>query len=168
MNELAEERNTKVKDFFFKNSNYIYISILLVIILFGGIYIRTAPLPFLKDVTTNNYTLGPDLDPFLFLRNAKIIVENGSLPAIDNMRYAPLGFNNGMETYLLPYTIAYLYKFLNYFDPGITIEYAANIYPVIAFILMIIFFFLFVRKAFSGQGKHQSNIIALILEFSQN
>jgi asparagine N-glycosylation enzyme membrane subunit Stt3 len=159
---ILEERKRRVKEFFSKRPEIIYLLILAVIIFIGAIYIRTAPIPYLKDVTTGNYTLGPDLDPFLFLRLAKTIVANGSLPAMDYMRYVPLGFNNQQENYFLQYTIAYLYKFLHLFDPSVTIEYAAIIYPVIAMILTMIFFFLFVRKAFSNQGKHQSNIIALI------
>ena len=159
---ILEERKRKVKEFFSKNPNLIYIVILAAIILLGALYIRTAPIPYLKDVTTNNWTLGPDLDPFLFLRLAKTIVDNGSLPTMDMMRYVPLGFNNKLENFFLPYTIAYLYKFLHAFDPSITIEYAAIIYPVIAFALTLVFLFLFVRRAFKNQGVHRSNIIALI------
>ena len=159
---ILEERKRKVKEFFTKRPEIIYLLILLAVIWLGAIYIRTAPIPYLKDSTTGNWTLGPDLDPFLFLRLAKVIAENGSLPAVDYMRYVPLGFESSGETQLLPYTIAYLYKFLLFFDPHITIEYAAIIYPVIAFALSLLFFFLFIRKAFQNQGMHQSNIIALI------
>ena len=159
---ILEERKKKIKEFFSKRPELIYISGLILIILFGAIFIRTAPIPYLKDVTTNNWTLGPDLDPFLFLRLAQTIVENGSLPTTDYMRYVPLGFNNKDENYFLQYTIAYLYKFLHFFDPGVTVEYAAIVYPVIAFAFTLVFLFLFVRRAFRNQGRHQSNIAALI------
>jgi len=40
--------------------------------------VRTTNIPQLKDVTTNDWTLGPDLDPFLYLRIAQDI-NDGSL-----------------------------------------------------------------------------------------
>jgi dolichyl-diphosphooligosaccharide--protein glycosyltransferase len=159
---ILEERKRKFKEFFSKRPQIFYIVLLLLVVWLGAIYIRTAPIPYLKDVTTGNWTLGPDLDPFLFLRLAETIVEKGSLPAVDVMRYVPLGFNNIGETKLLPYTIAYLYKFLHFFDPNATVTYAAIIHPVICFAISLIFFFLMIRKIFANQGKHQSNIIALI------
>ena len=78
-------------------------------------YIRTLNISKLKDITTGTWTLGPDLDPFLFLRGAQTILENGSLPKIDYMRNVPLGFDNTMETQLLPYMIVWMYKIINLF-----------------------------------------------------
>ncbi len=122
--------------------------------------IRTSNVPYLIDETTGEYTLGPDLDPFLFLRYAKTIATEGSLPEIDTMRNVPLGFNTGIETRLLPYSIVYLYKFLSFFNPDITIEYAAIIFPVIFFALALIVFFFLVRKLFD-KSKYKE-IIALV------
>ena len=106
-------------------------------------------LPGLKDVTTNQYTLAPDLDPFLYLRWAKEIIATGTIPVTDTMRCVPLGFNTSYELTLPAYLIADLYKFLNLFSPT-SIEYAAIIYPVIFFCLFLVAFFLFVRKIFSN------------------
>jgi len=156
--KVMEERKKKTINFL-KKSSWIFIIALIVIILFN-VHIRSHPIENLKDVTTGNYTLGPDLDPFLFLRYAKIIVSEGSLPKIDMMRYVPLGFITAGETELLPYMIVYTYKIINLFKPT-SVEYVAVIFPVIFSIFTTIFFFLLVRKIFEKKEKIAS-IIAII------
>ena len=123
--------------------------------------------PGLWDITTNTWTLGPDLDPWLFFRYTEIIVEQGSLPKIDMMRNVPLGFDTSIETPLLPLMIAGTYYFLNIFS-DVSVIYAAAIFPVIMFALTIITFFLFVREIFirkTKESKTKANIIALISSF---
>ena len=71
--------------------------------------------PGLWDITRDNWTLGPDLDPFLFLRWAKYIVQHGSLMAIDYMRYVPSGFDTRGEMVFLPYSIAWFHKLASFF-----------------------------------------------------
>ena len=162
-------RERKVLDFLKKKMNWIFYLILTVII-WINVKIRMLPLainpitgkPGLWDVSRNAYTLGPDLDPFFFLRYAKIIVEQGSLPLIDLMRYVPLGYNPLGETRLLPYSIAYFHKFLNFFSDKITVEYSAIIFPVVISVFTTIAFFLLVRKIFEEKGKMFSNITALV------
>lgn len=158
--EIIKERSRKLVEFFKKNQSLWIYLLLAVIIIFGGIWLRTLNVSQLKDVTTNTWTLAPDLDPFLFLRWAKEIAANGSLSAIDNMRYVPLGYNTANEMVLLSQLIVYLYQFMHIFSSQVTVEYAAIIYPVICFCLSLIAFFLFVSKAFSGYKN--SKIIALI------
>ncbi|MCX8147626.1 MAG: hypothetical protein N3D84_04115, partial [Candidatus Woesearchaeota archaeon] len=144
------------------------LTILALAIIFFGSWIRTQNIPYLKDITTGDYTLGPDLDPFLFLRYAQTIEQTGSLPEKDLMRYTPAGGTPTHGLKFIPYTIFYLYKFLNLFSKDITIEYAAIIYPVICFALGLLFFFLFVQKLFSYVFKDSdkkeiySTAIALI------
>ena len=104
--------------------------------------------------------MGPDLDPFLFLRYAKTIVENGSLPERDFMRYVPLGFNPAKETVVLPYMIAYFHKFLSLFA-NISVNYSAIVFPAVVFVLTAIIFFLLVNQIFKDKGKKRS-IIALV------
>ncbi|MBI2449866.1 hypothetical protein HYV49_06265 [Candidatus Pacearchaeota archaeon] len=123
-------------------------------------FVRTRNLQGLKDITTNSWTLGPDLDPFLFLRYAKYIVEHGSLMVVDTMRYVPLGFKTAQESMLLPYMIAYTHKILSLFISNVTIEYSAVIFPVIMFALTIIAFFFLVRKIFE-EHKHKDIIASL-------
>ncbi len=170
--EELEERKKKVLNFL--KQKHIWVIGLLIIALILGAYIRSMPmhdhggLPGLWDVTTNTWTLGPDLDPWLFTRYAKTIVEQGSLPAIDMMRNVPLGFNTLIESKLLPYMMAYTYYFLHLFDSSVDVEFAAVIFPVIMFSLTILSFFLFSRELFvkkSEQSKTKANIIALIATF---
>ena len=144
----------------------------LVIALILGIYIRSMPMhdhggkPGLWDITTGTWTLGPDLDPWLFTRYAKTIVEQGGLPVVDEMRYSPRGYEPAKETRLLPYMIAYTYKLSGGFLDNV--EHAAVIFPVIMFALTILSFFLFVREIFRRKSKRnatRANIIALISTF---
>src|SRR4030043_417950 len=90
---LIDKRKEKLVAFFKKSDVWVVIALLAAIIL--GVYIRSLPMqdhssafpslaefvfnpwksfsgkPGLWDITTNTWTLGPDLDPWLFLRYAK-------------------------------------------------------------------------------------------------
>ncbi len=166
-----EERKKNVINFLKQKKDKIYYLILSFII-FIGIYIRTRNISKLKDITTETWTLGPDLDPFLFLRWAKYIVEHGKLFILDTMRSAPLAefcsgltcnpINTAKEMKLLSYMIAWFYHFLSFFSKEVTITYAAVLFPVIMFALTTIAFFLFARKIFHKKNKKIRNIIALI------
>ncbi len=174
-----ENRKKKIIHFFKEKTSWIIYGILTVI-LAVSVYIRTLPMrinpatgkPGLWDITTNNWTLGPDLDPFLFLRWTKDIVEHGKLFILDTMRSVPLAHicsgatcdpvNTANEMQLLSYIISYFYKFLSLFNKSITVEYASVLYPVVLAVLTGIAFFLFARKLFYKEGKKVSNIIALI------
>lgn len=168
-----EERKKKIIGFLKKE--YIWVIGILIVALVLGIYIRSLPMqdhgggtPGLWDITTNTWTLGPDLDPWLFLRTAKSAISNGSIPKIDTMRNVPLGFDNTKETMLLPYMIISTYYFLHFFDNNVNIEFAAVILPIIMFALTIISFFLFVREIFirkSKKSRRKANIISLISTF---
>jgi hypothetical protein len=165
-----EIRKEKVINFLKKKKDWIYYLILSFIV-FIGMFIRTRNISKLKDITTGTWTLGPDLDPFLFLRWAKYIVEHGKLFLFDPMRYVPLAdicsgiqcnpINTANEMKLLSYMIAGLYKFLAVFSKEVTVTYAAIIFPVILFGLTTIAFFLFARKIFYKENKNIKNIIAL-------
>jgi len=163
------EREKKVLSFFKTKFNWL-VGIFLMIIIWINIYIRTLPMrinsitgkPFLWDITRNNWTLGPDLDPFFFLRWAKTIVEQGALPLIDKMRYVPLGYETTNSTTLLPQMIAWLYKFLHIFSEKVTVEYSAVLLPVVFSVITIIGFFLLVKEIFKSKGKNISSIIGLV------
>ena len=163
------ERERKVLTFLKNKFNWItYLT--LAIIIWINVRIRMLPLainsitgkPGLWDISRNAYTLGPDLDPFFFLRQVKTIVEQGSLPLIDTMRNFPLGWDTALGTKLLPYSIAKFHELLNFFSDKITVEYSTIIFPVVISVFTTIAFFLLVRKIFEGKGKMFSNIIALI------
>ena len=72
---LLQERKEKIIHFL-KTKYHWIVYIILAIIVFIAVKIRTRNLPLLRDVTTGSWTLGPDLDPFLFLRWSKYIVEH--------------------------------------------------------------------------------------------
>jgi asparagine N-glycosylation enzyme membrane subunit Stt3 len=167
--EIISKREDKFINFLKKPEIWAVGFLILLIIL--GVYIRIQPLninsntgkPGLWDIATNTWTLGPDLDPWLFTRYAQTIVENGSLPVIDSLRNVPLGFDVSKETQLLPMMIVGVYYFLNIFSNN-SVMFAALIFPVIMFGLTIISFFLFVREVFVRKNKNatKANIIALI------
>ncbi len=186
--QLIEERKKKVISFF-KKSNLWVIGILIILLVFG-VYIRSLPMsnhsagaipsiwsfifhgegffggqPGLWDITTNTWTLGPDLDPWLFTRYARTIIEQGSLPEIDTMRNVPLGFYAKGELQMVSYMIVFTYKIVNLFG-SYSVNFSAVLMPVILFALTIVSFFLFVREVFVRKNSEdrnlKANIIALI------
>jgi asparagine N-glycosylation enzyme membrane subunit Stt3 len=156
-----EKRKKKLVRLFKTKTNWIY-GVILAFLVYIAVFIRTRNLPRLRDVSTGTWTLGPDLDPFLFLRWAKYIAANGSLMIIDTMRYSPLGYRTGSEMKLLSYLIVWFYDFLAFFSKEATVTYAAVLFPVVMFALTTIAFFLFARKIFYKETQKVRNIIALI------
>jgi asparagine N-glycosylation enzyme membrane subunit Stt3 len=167
--DIIKEREKKILDFI--NKKNLWIVGVLIIALILGIYIRSLPMqdhggnPGLWDISTNSWTLGPDLDPWLFVRTAEMIVNNGSIPETDMMRSVPLGQDTTNETMLLPYMIAWTYKFLNIFMNDVTIELAGDVFPVIMFALTILTFFFMVKEIFEKSGKRKAEIIAGLSTF---
>jgi asparagine N-glycosylation enzyme membrane subunit Stt3 len=169
--DVIFQRKEKVVNFLKKKN--LWVVGLLVVALILGVYIRSMPMhdhggnPGLWNVATNDWTLGPDLDPWLFTRYAETIVEDGSIPKNDSMRNVARGFDTSIESKLLPYMIVYTYYFLNIFM-DVNVIYAAVIFPVFMFALTILSFFFFVREVFvrkSKKSKRNANIIALISVF---
>jgi len=160
--KIIEERKRKVKDFLL-NKKFLIILIGLIILLILAWYTRTLNIPNLKDITTEDYTLGPDLDPYLFLRYAEYIEKNGNLMKIDYMRNVPLGFDTSVESKFLVYMIVYFHKIFSIFS-GKEMVYSAVMFPVFMFLLTIIAFYLFIDKVF--ENKKYGNIIKMLfIEF---
>ena len=105
-NKILSERKEKIIKYIKTNFNLVSY-FLLAIVVYIAVKIRTLNLPNLRDITTGGWTLGPDLDPFLFMRWAKYIVEHGKLMAMDMMRYVPLGYSTKGELLLHPYLMAW-------------------------------------------------------------
>src|SRR3989344_9518777 len=144
--KTINERKEKIVDFAKVNQKKL-VYVILAFIVFISLYIRTRNIPNLKDITTGGWTLGPDLDPFLFLRWAKEIVKSGSLMTTDFMRYVPLGYHTAGEEKLLAYMIAWLHNFLSFFSDSITVTYSAILFPVfMAGGSAHGFFFFFIKK----------------------
>jgi dolichyl-diphosphooligosaccharide---protein glycosyltransferase len=153
----------KEKIFKFLKEKKIFLSfIILAVIAWFGYYIRTKNLPLLIDATTGKY-IPMALDPFVFLRYVKYILENGALMAVDTLRYYPIGYTSVSEFSFLSHAIVYLYKFLSFFNPSITIEYVHVIYPPIAFVVGLVFFFLFLRKVFDYRVALLSSAFLTVL-----
>jgi len=155
----------KTRDFFAqKKVMNVTIVILLIAILATGWWIRTQNIPYLIDVTTGDYTLGPDLDPFLYLRHAEEINE-GRLENPDTMRYAPIGSENYALKNLMPWAIFILFKIMSTFSDT-SLTYSAIILPVILFMISAVGFFLFNYIAFSIKfSKRFAAITALLASF---
>ncbi len=146
---MSEELLKKRKEDFIKKiqgKNFL-IYIVMLIIAWFGYYIRTRNLQLLKDVTTGKY-IPLALDPHVFLRYVRDLIQQGSLYAVDYMRNYPLGFPMEAEVPLVPKFIAYLYKFLHFFSQSLTIEKAHVLYPPICFAIGAIFFFLVIKRLF--------------------
>lgn len=138
----------------------------LALLMYFAFWIRTRNLPLLRDVSTGGWALGPDLDPYLFLRWAEHIVANGTIMAQDTMRYVPLGFDTSNELLLLPYMIAWFHHFLAFFGLTDSVTHSAVLFPAVMFSLTIAAFFFMSRtlvKDIVSEG--QANSIALIASF---
>jgi asparagine N-glycosylation enzyme membrane subunit Stt3 len=142
--DLKEKREQLI-NFLRQKKNWIVYVILGVIIWFGS-FIRTRNLGLLRDATTGKY-LPLALDPHIFLKYAQYILEKGSLMAHDFMRFVPYGAPT-INYAFMSYFIVYLYKFIHFFAPSVTLEFVDIIYPVICFAIGILFFFLLVRRLF--------------------
>ena len=143
---LTKRREGFIK--YFKSQPYLLIYIALGLIAWFGYSIRTRNLGLLYDVTTGDY-IPVALDPFVFLRYVEDIVANGTLMAVDTLRYFPEGFSRLAEFKIVSYTVAYFYKFLNFFDPSVTVAYAHVIYPAVAFVFGLVAFFFLMRSIFN-------------------
>ncbi|MBX4196789.1 hypothetical protein KW805_04340 [Candidatus Pacearchaeota archaeon] len=162
--KLFEQRKAKALEFLRKK--YLWLSyIALAILVWFSVWLRTLNLSKLKDVTTGSWTLGPDLDPFLFLRWTKYIVQHGSLMTIDTMRYVPLGFDVRNELVLHTYVMAWFHKIAVHFG-STSVEQSSVIFPVFMFAITVIAFFFFARILFIDTlGAKKANLIALISSF---
>ncbi len=158
---IVEQRKQKIFEFFRQKWQWVSY-VLLAGIVWLAVWIRTRNVPGLKDVTTGTWTLGPDLDPFLFLRWAKEIVENGSLFAVDMMRYVPRGFNTTDELLLHPYMMAWFHKVATFFGSS-SVTYSAVIYPVFFFAITVIAFYLLTSEIFKERLRPKVVVLASLI-----
>ena len=148
----------------YKKEKYSFYPLFAWIVYFA-VWIRSVNISKLRDVTTGGWTLGPDLDPFLFLRWAEYIVEHGKLMMIDTMRYIPQFFNTRGELILLPYMIAWFHKIAAIFGSESVVQSAA-LFPVFMFGLTALIFFLLSREIFIDKlGRLKAELIAFFSTF---
>ena len=152
----------KTTDFLKKRNIQIIITLVLfALILFSSVSIRLSGLPNLKDVTTGHYVLA-DPDAFYELRVAQTIVNTGSISGIDPMRNPGLNITYTQE--MLPIAIATSYKILHSLNSSITLDYVDVIYPVVAFALSLIIFFILCW--YLTKSKLASVLSSLMLAYS--
>ncbi len=139
--ELEQRRDKAFRGVssFLKKYKNIVIYVALAVIIYIGAFIRTRGLANLQ----NKFPVG--LDEFLYLRYAQYIIDHGKLMVMDHLRYFPFGAEMSNETVILPYFIAYLYKILHFFDKVITLAQVDLWYPVICFVIAMIFFYLLIK-----------------------
>jgi len=148
---------------YYNKQKVMFIPLIIWILIFS-IIIRTPNIDGLKDITTGGWTLGPDLDPFLYLRHSLEIVNN-NLQDVDMMRQAPLGLKNFALSNLMPWAIVFIYNLINFFG-NFDVTYAAIIAPVIFFFLSTLGFFLFTKNIFSIKySNNVANAIAILASF---
>ena len=103
-----------------------------------ALWIRTRNLPLLK----GKYLI--ELDSYYFFRYAKMLLEQGSLPPIDYMRYVPVGYPT--KGLFFPKTLVFLYKLIHPLFPNLSQIEWHIIYPPVITIIAFIFFFLLVKE----------------------
>ncbi|MBT5740276.1 hypothetical protein HOI26_04190, partial [Candidatus Woesearchaeota archaeon] len=158
----SEQREKLLKTLKERKQWIVYLA--LAIILYLSARIRLLNLPLLKDITTGKY-VPLALDPHLFLRYSKAIIEQGALFAHDASRFVPLGTDTIKDVFMASF-ISYLYKFFAIFSPAVTIEYIDVIYPVVTFVVGLFFFFLLVRRLFDWKvGLVATGFLAFIPAF---
>ncbi|MBI4154393.1 glycosyltransferase family 39 protein [Candidatus Woesearchaeota archaeon] len=116
------------------------------VIAWFGYQIRTKNLPLLQ----GRFLVGPD--EYAFLRYVKSVVAQGFLMNVDLMRYYPTGFSGMSEFKVVTYVMVYFYKISHFFNPAVTVEDAVILYPAVAFVLGLVFFFLLVRELFDWKA----------------
>lgn len=139
---LIDQRKKKVLEII--TNEKVYLLVFLLVILYVGASMRLVKNDVLKDEILA-------LDPYLFFRWTRTIVEEGSLPRYDTMRQYPIPYDTQSEARFLSYVQAHTYKFLNFLDPRITITNAVSWYPVIFFVLAMISFFLLTKHYFGNK-----------------
>ncbi|MBI5797839.1 hypothetical protein HZA98_02960 [Candidatus Woesearchaeota archaeon] len=161
MEGSLEERKSKILQYL-KNKPVALMWVVFGLIAAFGYYIRTRNLRFLIDVTTNDY-MPSDPDAVGFLRYVKYILAHGHLMDVDYMRYFPTGFTGLDEFSLNAHLIADFYKIYHFFVPSVTVGYADIIYPAFAFVIALVFFFLFVKKVFDWKVALLSSAFLTVL-----
>ena len=113
---------------------------LLVLTLLLGTLIRTPHLSSLGRTSTI------DPDSARYLRQAKIILDQGNLPPVDSRRWYPVGVDSSTQLLTYPYTLAFLYQCVSLFFRVVTIEQAVMFSSLLFFSLSLIAFFFLIQR----------------------
>lgn len=132
---------------------------LILWLLIITVSVRTSNISQLIDVATGEPTLGPDLDPFLYLRHA-MEINDRSLENPDSFRYG--GSENYAYKNLMPWAIFLIFKIISLFS-STSITYAAIITPVILFLISAIGFLLFTKTIFAFKFSEKKAWVGAII-----
>lgn len=146
--DVLSQKRKKVITYLKENKNLWVYLVLIAIILLGG-YIRTLNFDLLHDVSNKEW-LSVDLDSHIYLKYAKMILTDGSVPDVDTTRFVPIGAPTANYAFMA-YVIYFLYTIMHFLVPTVTLGYADVVYPVVAFALGILFFFLLARRLFNDK-----------------
>ncbi len=159
--EILEERKDKILKYL-KMKPQVLIALVLGFIAAIGFYIRMKPMKLLIDVTTGDY-FPSDPDAIGILRYVKYVIDHEKLMAVDYMRYVPFGYVNLDEFSVLTHLIVWFYKVLHFFSPSVTVGYADVAYPAFAFVVSLVFFYLFVEKVFDWKAALLASAFLTVL-----
>ena len=148
MNLLEQRKEQLIKLFTSGDYKKFDLKLIYPILFFGiivlSLWIRTRNLGMLA----GKYLI--ELDSYFFYRLAKTITETGSLPDIDPMRYAPIGYSTAPYKFFA-LTLAKFYEFTHFFAPNLTqIEWHIY-YPPVITAISFIFLFLLLREIFDSK-----------------
>src|SRR3989344_8889248 len=153
--EEIEKRRENLLRLFEKYRDYL-VYIILAGLAWSAFKIRTSNLPILNGQLA-------DPDAHLFYRYAEYILEHGKLFVNDPLRYYPLGYPTGGENIFVSYFIVWLYKFLNLFNPTLTLKQVDIMYPAIVFIPALILFYLLVKRLFDWRVGLTASAFLIVL-----
>ena len=132
------------------------IIIILVLSFTIGGMIRLANLPFLEE----RYVLDPD--SARYLRQAKLIEENGHLPDLDTMRWVPIGVQMKEPLIFFPVLIAFLHRGASFFFHSLTVEQVAILSPIFLSILSALALYFLLSRALDRETALFGVNIALV------
>ena len=136
--------------------NYLFILIILLLNLTVAGLIRLENLPTLDE----KHVLEPD--SARYLRQAKIIAQDGKMPERDMMRWVPIGVQRGDRLTVFPAFIAALHQFLTFFYPSLTIEQVAIFSPILFSLLSGLALYLLLNQVLDRETALLGVNIALI------
>ena len=142
LNSILNSFNQTKKFLSQKRVLYSIYIFLLSAIVFITSKMRLQNLSLLKDSTTGEY-IPTALDPFYFLRIARTIIEQGSLPLIDSMRSPSANIPFTQE--ILGQVVVSMYKIANIFG-DYSLGFIDVISPVIFFTISLVAFFFLIYK----------------------
>lgn len=144
-----------------KKFQWIITIILFLAILISSTYLRLGNLNILIDQTNGKY-LPSDPDACYELRVAQTLVDRGNIDGIDTMRNPGLNLTFAQE--MLPKVLAFSYKTAHFFGSTITLDKIDVLYPVVAFAIGLIIFF--VLCWYLSKSKIAAVIASALLAYS--